>query len=320
MDTSRLNRRRLARRVGGRLAGAVAVVWGAATLSFIALHLIPGDPVDALLGPNVGATPQLRATITADLQLDQPLLVQYLSYLHRLGTVDFGQSYRLGRPVADVVAEKIAPTAQLAVAAFGVAVVLAVTLSVVAAIRSPAMRAVVSVAELVGSSAPSFWVGIVAISVFSFGLGWFPSSGSTGIASLVLPAVTLALPIGCVLAQIIGQALENADDQPFATTVRARGVPHRTAVIRHYLRHAAVPALTLSGWTLAGFLGGAVLIETVFARAGLGRTLVDAVTTRDIPVVTAITMLAAAAFVVVNTIVDLVNRVADPRTRTANRP
>ncbi|MCB8913386.1 ABC transporter permease [Rhodococcus rhodochrous] len=315
MDTGRLTRQ-VARRVGSRLAGAVAVVWGAATLSFVALHLIPGDPVDALLGPNVVATPQLRQTIIEELHLHRPVAEQYVHYLHRLAGLDFGRSYRLGRPVTDVVAEKLLPTVQLAVAAFCIAVVIALTLAVISAISPPFVRGVVSAVELIGASAPSFWVGIMAITVFSFGFGWFPSSGSNGVASLILPSVTLALPIGCVLAQVIGQALDHADDQPFATTVRARGVPGATMVVRHHLRHAAVPALTLSGWTLAGFLGGAVLIETVFARAGLGRTLVDAVTTRDIPLVTAITMLAALAFVVINLAVDTAAAAADPRTRT----
>ncbi|MFF0452902.1 ABC transporter permease [Nocardia africana] len=314
MDTGRLIRR-LARRIGSRLAGAVAVVWGAATLSFLALHLIPGNPVDALLGPNVAATPQLRQTITADLQLDRPLWVQYLSSIQRVARLDFGRSYRLGRPVTDVVAAKIAPTAQLALAAFAVAVTLAVLLAVIAAISPPLVRSLISVVTLIGSSAPSFWVGIIAISVFAFHLGWFPSSGTAGPAALVLPGITLGLPIGCVLAQVIGPALDNADEQPFATTVRARGVSRLSTVLGHHLRHAAVPALTLGGWTFAGFLGGAVLIETVFGRAGLGRTLVDAITTRDIPVVTAITMLAALAFVVVNMIVDLAALAADPRTR-----
>lgn len=302
-----------------RIAEVFAVLWGAATLSFLALALIPGDPVDALLGPNVGASPALGETVRTDLGLGEPILVRYVMFLGRIATLDFGRSYRLGRDVTDLIGERISSTAQLALGAFAVAIALALTLAMVSSIGGRMIRSVVGTVELIGSSAPSFWIGILAITVFSFGLGWFPSTGSAGFSALVLPSITLAIPIGCILSRVLREGIDHARAQPFDATIRARGVSRSGVVIKHGLRHATIPTLTLSGWALAGFLGGAVLIETVFARSGLGRLLVDAITTRDIPVVTAVVMLSALAFVLVNMLVDLLSLVVDPRLRTGIR-
>ncbi|WP_394552673.1 ABC transporter permease [Agromyces sp. MMS24-JH15] len=306
---------RLLRWGGRRLAALVAVAWAAATVSFLALELLPGDPVDALLGPNVGATPQLRETIREDLGLDQPLAVRYVAFLGRLAVLDLGRSYRLGRPVAELLAEKLPPTLELAAAATVVVAVIALAITVLGGAARPSGRRIVSGIALVGSSTPAFWVGLVLLGVFSFQLRLLPATGSGSPAALVLPAVTLGLPIGCVLGQVMLRSLEDAEARPFWATVRARGRSRTAAVVRHGLRHATIPAMTLAGWAVAGFVGGAVLIETVFARAGLGRALVDAVVTRDVPVITGIVLVSAIGFAVATTVVESLAPIVDPRLR-----
>ncbi|RCV55056.1 ABC transporter permease [Marinitenerispora sediminis] len=310
----------LPRRAARRLLSALLVVWGAATISFCVLHLIPGDPVDAVLGPLVGASPELRARVRAELGLDAPLWVQYLTALARLAALDLGWSYRLDRPVADVLADQLWPTVELAVAALVLAVLLAGTAALATAGRRGLPRAVISGAELVGAAVPSFWVGVVALTFLSFRWGLFPGPGAVGPHALVLPALTLAVPIAGVLAQVLRRELDDTLGQPFVTSVRARGVGRTGVLVRHALRHAAVPLLTLAGWVFAGLLSGTVLVETVFARPGLGRVLVSAVTARDIPVVNAVVVISAAAFVTVNLAVDALYRVVDPRLRASEAP
>ncbi|MEU9804556.1 ABC transporter permease [Mycobacterium sp. NPDC050853] len=305
-----------AREIFGRLLGIAVVVWGAGTLSFVALQLMPGDTVDALLGPNVGASPELRQEIVGALHLDRPVGEQYLSFLGRLVRGDFGQSYRLGRPVSDILAESAWPTVQLSVTAIVFTAILALALAVPWSLGAGRIRGVIALAELIGSSVPSYWLGIVAIGVFAFRLRWFPAAGSGTVDAVILPAVALALPIGCVLARVLQDSFERSGTAPFTLTVRARGVSRLGVTVRHHLRHAATSVVTLGGWTLASFLGGAVIIEVVFARSGFGRTLVDAVSARDMPVVTAITVLCALLFATLNWAIDLVNRRIDPRLRS----
>ncbi len=301
---------------GRRLAGVLAVLFVAATLSFIALKLLPGDPVDALLGSNVGATPQLRETIRADLGLNEPLLAQYGSFLLRLATFDLGRSYRLGRSVGDLLAEQLPSTLALAGGAVLFAAVIAVGITLTAGLVQPGRRWPLGLAALVGSSAPSFWVGLLLLSVFAFQLRWLPGTSAGDLAGLILPSITLGLPLGCVLGQIMIRSIETAEGQPFWVTARARGESRSRAVLIRGLRHAAIPALTLGGWTAAGLIGGAVLIETVFARPGIGRTLVDAITTRDIPVITGVVVLSALAFALTTTLLDALSRLVDPRLRS----
>ncbi|MEV0597818.1 ABC transporter permease [Streptomyces sp. NPDC050315] len=299
-----------------RLAAGVLVLWGAATLAFLALHLVPGDIVDTVLGPSTTAPPGLRARIRQDYGLDQPLPVQYGHTLAALATGDLGRSYQLGQPVTGVLAGQLAPTAELALAACAAALLLAFAAAYATAGRGRAARTVASGLELLATSVPSFWLGILALTFLSYRWGLLPAAGADGPATLVLPALTLALPIAGVLAQVIRQELDLALARPFVLTARARGASERRVLTRHTARHAALPVATLAGWIVGSLLGGAVLTETVFARPGLGRVLVTAVTSKDIPVVSALVVLSAAAFVVVNLLVDLVYLAIDPRLRT----
>ena len=304
------------RGVAKRLAGAVAVLLGAATVAFVALQLIPGDPVTVMLGPGNAASPAVRAQIRAQFGLNQPIALQYLHYLGNLARGDLGESYQLQRPVSALIGEQLGPTVQLGLAALVLALVLAVAVAVATAGRRPALRAAASLIELLTVSSPSYWIGILLLTAFSFQLHVFPVVGDQGFAALVLPAVTLALPLTGVLAQVLREGLEAALDQPFVVTARARGLSVTAVRLRHALRHAAVPLVTLTGWLTGSLLGGAVLVETVFGRPGIGALVLQATTNKDMPLVIGLVLLSALVFVLLSTLVDLLYLVIDPRLRT----
>ncbi|MEU5401323.1 ABC transporter permease [Streptomyces sp. NPDC005963] len=303
------------RYAGSRLLAAVLVVWGAATCAFLVLQLVPGDPVDAVVGGNTLVDADQREEIRHRYGLDDPLLVQYASYLGRLAAGDLGDSYRLQQPVSAVLAEQLTPTLELALYATVLSIVLSVAVTVLTSGRARWPRRLAELLELVVVSTPSFWFGIMLLTVFSFRLGWFPVSDSGDPASLVLPVITLALPIAAVLTQVMREGLLAALEQPFALTARARGLKEHTVRSRHALRHAALPALTLAGWFTGTLLGGAVVVESVFARSGIGRVALDAVTGRDLPVVQGVVTLSAVAFVAIGAMVEALYAVADPRLR-----
>ncbi|GAA4253672.1 ABC transporter permease [Dactylosporangium darangshiense] len=297
-----------------RLGSGAVVLWAAATAAYLALHLAPGDTVDTLVGDGPD-TPQIRAQIAADLGLNRPAVVQYVAYLWRLLHGDFGRSYILQRPVADIIASQVWPTVKLTLVASAFTVVIAVGLALVSTGRGRWVRGLVSALELSVVSAPGFLIGVLLLSVFSFRLGWFPVSGDRDASALVLPALSLALPLGGLLSQVIREGLERALDEPFAVTARSRGLTRQALLWRHALRHALLPAVTLAG-TLIGFLlSAAVVVERVFGRPGLGQVATDAVGTKDIPVVLAVVMLSAAIYVALSTVADLAYLLIDPRLR-----
>jgi peptide/nickel transport system permease protein len=300
------------RAIARRIASGAVVLWAAATAAYLALLAAPGDIVDSLIGDGAD-TPQIRAQIIAEWNLDRPAVVQYLDYLWRAAQGDLGRSYLLQRPVGEVIGGQLAPTLKLAVAAAVFGVVLALFLAVTT--RHRWARRASSTAELIIVSTPPFLIGIVLLSVFSFRFGLFPVSGDRGWAALVLPAVTMGLPIAGVLAQVLRDGLDRALDEPFAVTARARGLRERAVLVRHALRHALIPAVTMLGWLTGVLLGGTVIIEQVFGRPGLGQVTLQAVGNGDMPVVLAVVVLAAAAFVVINTAADLAYLLIDPRLR-----
>lgn len=302
-----------------RLVSAVAVLWAAATTAYAALLLAPGDTVDILVGDGAD-TPEIRARIVAEWGLDRPEAVRYLSYLGRLLHGDLGRSYQLQRDVGEILAGQVGPTVRLTLAAAAVGVVLALVVAVATAGRSGRSvwpRRIVSAAELVAVSVPQFVIGIVLLFVFSFSLGWFPVSGAADPQALVLPALALGLPVAGVLGQVLREGLERALEQPFAVTARSRGLSERAVVARHALRHALLPAITLTGWFTGVLLGGAVITEALFGRPGLGRVTMQAVTGKDMPVVMAVVILSAAVYVTISALLDLAYRLIDPRLRSA---
>lgn len=307
--------RRFLGRFLGILGGAVLLLWAAATLAFAALRLVPGDPVAVMLGPQAQVSQAVKDALRTELGLDRPLGEQYLAYLGQLVRGDFGESFQLRMPVVEVIGRQAAPTLQLTALALLFALLL-VAIGILLA-RGPRRRRALATLELVVLSAPIFGVGLVLLAIFAFGLGWFPVAGSRGFVALILPALTLALPCAALLGQVLHDGLSEAARQPFALTARARGAGPERVLLRHTLRHASIGTLTLSAYLVGSLLGGAVLVETVFARPGLGRVALTAILDRDLPVVAGIILLSAAVFVVVNLLVDLTAPLLDPRLRKA---
>jgi peptide/nickel transport system permease protein len=297
-----------------RLGSALVVMLGVCTLVFLLIHLVPGDPVEAMLGES--ARPADRAALRSSLGLDRPLAHQYLGYLGGLARLDLGESFLDRRPVAQVLAERIPATLELTAAALALALALALPLGVAAARRrgswldSGAMGV-----SLLGVSIPNFWLGPLLILVFSLWLGWTPVSGREGPASLVLPAATLGTGLAAVLARMVRSSVLEVLGEDYVRTARAKGLSESAVLWGHALRNAWLPVLTLLGLQLGGLLGGAVITETVFAWPGLGSLLVEAIQGRDYPVVQGCVLLISLAYVLVNTLTDLVYAWVDPRIR-----
>lgn len=305
-----------ARAIGRRVLASVLVLWGAITLAFLALHLIPGNTVDAIAGGTTQVTPQLRAQITAEYSLDRPLVVQYLQYLGKLVRGDLGDSYALRTPVTTAIGQQVGSTMTLLVTATVFAILVSVLVAVLTAHRRRWIRSLFTGLEVTGVAVPSFWLGILLLTVFSFQLHWFPAIGSAGIAGLVLPALTLSVvPIG-MLTQVLRQSLERVLDEPFVVTARSRGIGEAAVRLRHVLRHAVLPAITLAGWLAGTMIGSAVVVEQVFSRQGLGRLTVNAVAHKDMPLVLGIVLIAATFYIVVNIAIDVAYRLIDPRLRS----
>ncbi|WP_324247695.1 ABC transporter permease [Nocardia sp.] len=300
------------RRVAGLLVSAAAMMWAAVTLAFLAVHLAPGDPVTAIMGESTD--PSLRARVEQDWGLDRPLWVQYTRHLGRLLHGDLGYSYVRGEPVADILfGEQLRTSAQLAGFALLIALLLAPLLAVLTAGRRDPLSRTVTTAEIVVASAPPFWTGLLLIWTFAFTLKVLPVTAGNEFQRLILPSVTLALPIAAVLAQVMREGIERALTEPFALTARARGIGAIRLRVRHGLRHSLIPAATLAGWAVSGLLTGTVVIEEVFGRAGIGRATVQAVSYSDVPVVLGVALLSAAVYLTVTVLVDIAYVWIDPR-------
>ncbi|MGI5131449.1 ABC transporter permease [Pseudonocardia sp. CA-107938] len=303
-----------------RVALAAAVLWAAFTVSFVVLYLMPGDPVATMAGGGLDGEPVSPAeldALRARYGLDRPVLEQYGQQLWSALHGDFGTSVQNGQDVRAAIAEALPYTLQIALAGLLVAVVGGTTLALAATYtRSRWLKQALLGLPSVAVSLPVFWVGLMLVQVFSFGLRLFPSVGAAGPSALVLPAVTLGLPTGALVAQVLAKSLDQALDEPYVTTARAKGVGRPAIHLRHALRNAALPALTVLGYVVGNLLAGSVVVETVFTRPGIGRLTVAAVGVQDIPLVQGIVVFAAAVFVLVNLAVDLVYPLLDPRIAT----
>ena len=301
-------------RIGGgarALGHLLAVMLGTATLVFVVLRLT-GDPAMMVAPP--GATLDDLAAIRRELGLDRSLAVQYADFLRRLAVGDLAESFRYRRPALEVVAERAGATAQLALAAQLLAVIVAIPLGTIAALRRDSWldAALTGVATL-GQSIPHFWLGLMAIVVFAVQLGWLPTSGRGGWAHLVLPAVTLSCYSTASLMRLMRSSVLEALGADYIRTARAKGLGVPAVLFKHALKNALMPVVTLMGLQLGVLLSGAVIVETVFAWPGIGRLTIEAIHTRDYPLVQAGVVLMALLFVLVNQGVDLCYRWLDPR-------
>ncbi len=316
-DAVNLQRERwgqLGRRALWRLAGGVLVLWAVATLTFFALRLIPGDPVLAILGgQSANPTPETIAEATREYGLDKPLAVQYGLYLGRLVQGDLGVSYSQHLPVTKVLAEQSWSTLQLTFTSLLLAWLLVLLLTVLTAGRRRWVSNLASLAETLSAALPHFWIGILLLAVFAFGLRWFPPAGSDGWRTLVLPSLALAIPLAGFIAQVTRESLEFTLEQPFVLTARTRGLSETAVRFKHALRHAVLPGISLSGWAIGALISGAVVIEVIFSRKGLGRQLYQAVQAQDLPLTIGISLAVAAVYVLANIVVDLLYLWVDPR-------
>jgi peptide/nickel transport system permease protein len=296
-----------------RLLHAIAVLFGVVSVTFILLHL-SGDPLAGLMPP--GATPEVEAQIRHAYGLDRPLPEQYVDFVARAMRGDFGDSWRQGRQALSAVLERLPATSALAAAAIGLAVVLGTLLGVLAAARPGApVDLLARLAALLGQAIPAFWLGILLILVFAVDLRWVPSSGLNGPAGVILPALSLAAFPAATLTRLLRASMLEILSADYIRTARAKGLPRRQILFDHALRNAALPALAFTGVQAGFLLGGAVIVEGVFAYPGIGGLALDAVTTRDIPLVSAFVWVVALLILVVNTLVGLIAALLDPRLR-----
>jgi peptide/nickel transport system permease protein len=297
-----------------RLLLTIPVFFGVATVVFLLIHLIPGDPVQAMLGES--AAPADIAVLRGRLGLDQPLIAQYGAFLEGLVTGDLGTSLRTNQTVVSTLAERLPATVELAAAAMLVALVFALPIGTIAAARAGTrLDHMTMTAALVGISMPNFWLGPLLAIVFSIVLGWLPVSGRGTPAHLILPAVTLAAPLAAVLARMTRASVLEELRELYVLAARARGVSRARAVLRHAFRNSLVPIVTLLGLQLGGLLTGAVITETIFAWPGVGRLLIQSIGFRDYPMVQGCILLIAVMYVSLNLLADLLYGILDPRIR-----
>lgn len=297
-----------------RLLLTVPVLLGVATLVFSLIHLVPGDPAQAMLGD--GASAQDIAELRASLGLDKPLLDQYVTFVRQAVTGDLGRSFRTGQPVTSMILERVPATAELAMAAMAVAILIAVPLGVIAAVwRGTAADYGAMTFALAGVSIPNFWLGPLLAIVFAVELGWLPVSGRGTLAHLILPAVSLGLALAAILARMTRASLLDELNELYVRAARARGVSRAVAVTAHALRNSLVPLLTIVALQFGAVLTGAVITETIFAWPGIGRLLIQSIGFRDYPMVQGCILLIAVTYVTVNLVTDLLYGVLDPRIR-----
>lgn len=304
-----------------RVGQAILVLVLAYTAAYLLLAALPGDAIIArYASPEVGLTPEQIQAIRESLGADQPLIVQYARSIAGFLTGDFGYSVASGASVSDLIATALPPTLTLAVLGLMLAVLLAVTIAFTATYGAtqPLRRVFRGIPPLF-VSLPVFWIGIILIQIFSFRLGWVPVIGADPVQALILPVITLAIPIAAPLAQVLMRSIDEVREQPFVTVVRARGASTSWLLWRNVARSAMLPTLTMAGLLFGELVGGAVVTETVFARAGIGQLTAQAVANRDTPVLLAVVVISTVAFVVINLIVDLLYPVLDARLRGPGR-
>jgi peptide/nickel transport system permease protein len=298
-----------------RIFRALVALWLVSTVVFVVMRL-SGDPVPLLLPPDAPPSEFLR--VRTELGLDRPMPIQYALFLGNLIRGDFGRSLKFRIPAADVVLERLPATLELGLAAFALAVVVAVPIGLLSAVRRNSLLDHAAMAmALVGQSAPTFFIGILFILLFSVKAGWLPTSGRESVANLVLPALTLALFAMAAVARITRSAMLEVLRADYIRTARAKGLREAPVILKHTLRNAAIPILTITALQFGTLLGGAVVTETVFAWPGIGRLAIQSIYNRDYPVVQCVVFLSAVLFIVVNFCVDLLYGLLDPRARAA---
>jgi peptide/nickel transport system permease protein len=297
-----------------RIFSTIPVLIGISLLLFFMLRMLPGDPAQVLAGQM--ATPEEIENIRHQLGLDRPIYEQYAAYLSRLARLDLGRSARTQNPVLDEIWARLPNTLLLAVVAIGLACILGIPAGIISAVRPYSwIDYVVTISALFGMSMPVFWLGLMLVVVFSIILKWLPAGGTGSWQHVVLPSITLAAFVVAFIARMTRSTMIETLSQDFTTTARSKGLQERVVVIKHALKNAMIPIITVVGLQFGLLLGGAVLTETVFAWPGLGRLIVDSILARDYPVIQGAILMFGLLYIMVNLVVDMIYALVDPRIR-----
>lgn len=304
----------MGRHLGHRFLLTLPALWLVLTMVFLLIHIVPGDPVEQMLGE--GAAPGQIAEMRHTLGLDRPLIVQYGRYLGGILTGDLGQSFKFQAPVRRVIFERYPATLELAFLALLVCAAIAIPAGVYAAYRrgSPGDRAI-SVFTLLGLAVPNFALGPLLIVLFSIKLGWLPVSGRGGLLNYILPAVTLGAALAAILSRMVRSSMLEELSSDYVRTARAKGLSTATVLVRHALRNALIPIITILGLQFGTLLAGTIVTETIFSWPGVGRLTVMAISARDYPLLQGCILVIALSYVLVNLLTDVLYAVIDPRVR-----
>jgi peptide/nickel transport system permease protein len=297
-----------------RLLGTIPVIFGVLLLTFVLVHSIPGDPVEVMLGES--ATSADREVLRQNLGLDEPLPIQFFQYVAKVAQGDLGVSIHSKKPIVDLLAERLPATIKLAALALMIAISIGVPLGIVAALKVDRWADnLATVLSLTVSAMPHFWLGPLLMMVFALWLGLLPVSGMDANTSIILPALTLGFGLAAILTRMTRASMLEVLHEDFIRTARAKGLPEKIVILKHALRAALLPIVTVLGLQLGSLLAGTVITETVFAWDGIGRLLVESIEKRDYPVTQACVLVIALTYVFVNLLTDIIYTRIDPRVR-----
>ena len=299
-----------------QLIGFISVIFGVLLLTFLLIHLVPGDPVEVMLGESASVAD--RDALRVDLGLNQPLLSQFGSYLNKLAHGDFGQSIHNKTPIIDMLETRYPATLKLAFLSLIIGLSIGIPLGVYAALKAGHWQdMMVTIVSVRFSAMPAFWLGPILMLIFAVWLGWLPVSGMESRTSIILPAITLGLGLSAILTRMTRTSLLEVLNDDYIRTARAKGLSEKTVIIRHALRAALLPIITIVGLQMGSLLAGTVITEAVFSWDGIGRLLVESIEKRDYPVTQACVLVVALSYVLVNLVTDVLSRFADPRVKVA---
>jgi ABC-type dipeptide/oligopeptide/nickel transport system permease component len=299
-----------------RFISLFIVIFGVLLLTFLLIHLVPGDPVEVMLGESASMAD--RETLRAELGLNQPLIQQFGSYLSKLSHGDLGSSIHTKTPIIELIKARYPATLKLAVLSLIIGLLIGIPIGIYAALKANHWQDfVVTIVSVRFSAMPAFWLGPMLMLVFAVWLGWLPVSGMESHTSIILPAITLGFGLSAILTRMTRTSLLEVLNDDFIRTARAKGLSEKTVIIRHALRAALLPIITIVGLQMGSLLAGTVITETIFSWDGIGRLLVESIEKRDYPVTQACVLVVALSYVLVNLFTDVIYRFADPRVRVS---
>lgn len=300
-----------------KLSSFAIVIFGVLLLTFLLIHLVPGDPIEVMLGESASTAD--RDQLRTDLGLDQPLVQQFGSYLAKLSHGDFGNSIHTNTPIVETIKARYPATVKLALLALLIGIGIGVPMGIYAALKANHWQdIVVTLVSVRLSAMPAFWLGPMLMLVFAVWLGWLPVSGMDSNASIILPALTLGFGLSAILTRMTRTSLLEVLNDDYIRTARAKGLTEQAVILRHALRAALLPIITIVGLQMGSLLAGTVITETIFSWDGIGRLLVESIEKRDYPVTQACVLIVALSYVLVNLVTDVLYRFADPRVKFGN--